>query len=498
MPQDTPWTFHITTLGCKVNQYESQSIREAWTALGGIEVHDASMAHVALVNSCAITAKGERDTRNALYRLHRAQQTRKNALTILTGCAALLVAKTLKEMQQEYVYHMLMPAQSKSLLRTTPFSLPHCLHQQRPSNESPEITSPLDLYEEHSKNNATNIFSTAKPFGQDGFSIKTFQRSRPVLKVQDGCSHGCTYCIVPLVRGKSQSRPHKEILSEARQLLEAGHGEIILSGINLHHYGREKHAHEPQNFWELVHILHKEFASEFAHKARFRISSLEPSQLTTQGLDMLSSSTMLCPHIHLSLQHGSAQILRRMGRGHYALDALINNIATLRKHWSTMGLGADILMGFPGETEEDVQATMHMVSELNLTYAHVFPYSQRPGTAAANFAMQIPKQLRQERAAQIRAQVEEQTHIFLQKITEQAELSLILDTSAPGEETEKCSLHSLSDHKKLKHLKGAKAYKGVDAHYAPCRVFLPTPQSGIVRVRPLVVMDGLIHCQKIR
>ncbi len=490
MPETHSWTFHITTLGCKVNQYESQAIREAWAKFGGQEVGECEQADICLVNSCAITAKGERDTRNALYRLHRAKP---EALRILTGCAALLVAKTLQETEQEHIYDVLFPATQKTKALQDPRAfLPHLQSEHAGANP----LRPLDTFLENQ-----DLTQSESAFGTHGFHIQSFQRARPVLKVQDGCSHKCTYCIVPLVRGKNQSRPLQEILDEARRLLLAGHGEIMLSGINLHQYGRDNPASEPQNFWELLRRLCTEFAPEFIKKARFRISSLEPAQLQAEGIESLQEamqSGMLCPHIHLSLQHASPRILKAMGRGHYNLEALEQHLSSLKKSYPLLGLGADILMGFPGEEEEDVRITLEKIQSLNLNYAHVFPYSKRPGTAAANFAKQVPAEIKQERAARVREQVEKQKNAFLQDVAQKSELFIVLDATREVDPQEKCSIHTLqpqkTDAKKFNHLKEAKAYKGIDAHYAPCRIFLDKPLHGIVAVRPLVVMDNTIHC----
>ncbi len=490
MREDNRWTFHITTLGCKVNQYESQAIREAWANFGGQEVSDCEQAEICLVNSCAITAKGERDSRNALYRLHRANP---KALRILTGCAALLIAKTLEETEQGHVYDVLFPATQK----TKALQDPRVFLSKNAHGTDPATTL------SHLNNNLKDQDATQNEsiFGPHGFHIQSFQRARPVLKVQDGCSHRCTYCIVPLVRGQSQSRPVQEILAEARRLLLAGHGEIMLSGINLHQYGRENPPDEPQNFWQLLRRICTEFSPEFKTKARFRISSLEPAQLHTEGIEHLQfamESGMLCPHIHLSLQHASPRILKAMGRGHYNLDKLEQHLNMLKKSHPLLGLGADILMGFPGEEEEDVQITLEKIQDLNLNYAHVFPYSKRPGTAAASFAKQVPTDLKQERAARVREQIEKQKNVFLQDVAQKSELKIVLDAIREVEPQEKCSIHTLNPQKtnakKFNHLKEAKAYKGIDAHYAPCRIFLEKPIHGIVAVRPLVVMDDAIHC----
>ncbi len=521
----THWTFHIVTLGCKINQYESQAIREAWTALGGEEVSLDENPQVFLVNSCAITARGERDTRHALYRLQRQNtvetqgestpasahsvqvshnvhasvvqgseelqaQLPRPCLRILTGCAAPLVAKTWSLQQKNSYFDVLIPPKAKALLM-----------------QNPALWGGQDFFTSQASScesfSSLSIPEWVNPFGEKGFSIKSFRRARPVLKVQDGCSHGCTYCIVPLVRGKSISRPPMEIVDEAQRLLQAGHSEIMLSGINLHQYGRDltlQDSHQlstpVKDFWDLVSLLEKHLAGAWQGKARLRISSLEPSQLSEKGLEVLTSSTLLCAHVHLSLQHGSAAVLKRMGRGHYKIPALQKNVQTLREAWPLMGIGADILMGFAGEREEDVQETLRLVEELGLTYAHVFPYSIRPGTAAEKFTDQVPHAQKMERAARVRQQIEAQQQDFLQRLLQQKELSVVLDGAGSSDSassgstgTELVDAHSMNT---------PTLYKGVEAHYATCQMTLTAQHSGgIVKAKPLRLQGDVLLCEPI-
>ncbi len=460
------WTFHIVTLGCKINQYESQAIREAWQGFGGREVPLEELPNVFLINSCAITARGERDTRHALYRLQRAQKNQENtALRILTGCAAHLVDKSFAEQNAKHddslegqtFFDVLIPPRAKALL-----------------TQDPRLLKASCLHENHS------IPEFVNPFGENGFSIKSFHRVRPVLKVQDGCSHRCTYCIVPLVRGKSISRPPMEIVEEAQRLLESGHREIMLSGINLHQYGLDlpQIQHKNWDFWDVVLLLEEHLAKEWQGRARLRISSLEPSQLNSKGLEALTSSSLLCPHLHLSLQHGSPAVLKKMGRGHYKLSELKEVLQKLRKHWPLMGLGADILMGFAGENEDDVLQTLELIKEIGLSYAHVFPYSIRPGTAAAQFASQVPHALKIERAARVRALIEEQKNAFLQTLLQEKSLLAVFDGADDEDEPSSSEL-----------------VKGIDAHYAPITLTAPPKNlHGIVSVKPARVQDGMLMC----
>lgn len=297
-----------------------------------------------------------------------------------------------------------------------------------------------------------------------------------MLKVQDGCQHRCTYCIVPLTRGRCLSRPPEDVIAEARRLLLAGHAEIMISGINLRQYGRDNA--DFGDFWSLLRRLDAALAPEFAGRGRFRISSLEPSQLDDEGVETLMACRMLCPQLHISLQHASQPVLRRMGRGHYTAEMLQRAVERLHAHWPVMGLGADIIAGFPGEREEDVACLLDFVRETPFSYAHVFPYSRRPGTAADRFDGHLPQQVKQERAARVRAAVEERRQAFWQAQLALPRMLLAADSPAPDQAP----------------ARRRKAIKGVNEFYVPC--ILPAgahPGRELLAVRPLSVTDkGLL------
>ncbi|MDR2696052.1 MAG: MiaB/RimO family radical SAM methylthiotransferase [Deltaproteobacteria bacterium] len=419
----TDWTFFIATFGCKVNQYESQALCEAWEKLGGRRLPAPAGADAVLVNSCAVTAKAERDARNAMYRLRReAPQARR----LLTGCAACLADGALRESDRP---HALIPQEAKSLLLQGPWV----------------------------ENSGRPRDSAAFP----AFSISSFTRARPVLKVQDGCSHRCTFCIVPLTRGPARSRDPLAVREETQRLLAAGFRELMLSGINLGQYGRDFST--PFDFWDLLRMLEKDLAPRWAGLARLRVSSLEPGQLNAKGLDFLAASRLLCPHLHVSLQSGSPEILRRMGRGQVRLERLADALQRLRALWPVMGLGADMLTGFPGETDAQAEESVDVVETLGLSYAHVFPYSRRPGTAAAEMPGQLAQKEKAARAWRLREAVAVRQRAFLHTLLALPELRL--------------------------HPDGTRALKGVDEHYAPCRLSEGRARSGheLLPVRPVRV-----------
>ena len=518
------WKFFLVTFGCKVNQYETQALREAWQKLGGVECSTPVEADVVCVNSCAITSKGERDARNAVFRLRREAP---KARLILTGCAARLFADYKPRPGATWAAPDLLIAQEhKDVLLQGPWAIPpvglHSLtpHAERPAGASP---TPADTKTDAAIADPASVTVNAdsrpaQPEAFPPFAISTFKRARPVLKVQDGCAHRCTYCIVPLTRGRPHSRPLEDIVAEARRLLEAGHVEIMISGINLGQYGRGND--HLGDFWNLLRTLDAALSPDFAGQARFRISSLEPGQLNERGLDTLLGCGLLCPHLHISLQHGSQRVLKRMGRGHYNASMLEKAVTSLGAHWPVMGLGADIIAGFPGETEDDVQELLALIERLPLTYAHVFPYSRRPGTAAERFDKQVPQALKLERAARIRQAVAQKQRAFLEAQLQIPHMLLAADVADVTDVANVANVADVADVANVTNVAdvaspdlnrgrggAAKPLKGVNEYYAAC--FMPRtpqtmnehahpshgrqPRSGLLAVRPVAVTDkGLL------
>ena len=435
-------TFHILTFGCKVNQYETQALREAWLERGGRETGDPAFADVVLLNTCAITANAVREARQTARRLHRECP---GAEIVITGCAAEAAGPELAALPG--VARVVSQKDKASLLRGA--VLP----------AGAEKSAPAACFPAHGR---------AAPFPP--FRISGFLRSRPVLKVQDGCSHGCAYCIVPLTRGPSRSRDPGEVLEEARRLLDAGFREIMLSGINLRHYACPER--NCPDFWGLLRFLERELAPEWSGRARLRVSSLEPGQLDARGLEVLAGSRLLCPHLHISLQSGSADVLGAMRRGHYTPDQLVRAVERVASFWPRFGLGADILMGFPGETQAHVAETLDLVSALPFTYAHVFPFSARPGTLAARQGGQIPVAERQRRAERVRAAVEVKRQRFFQALLAEKRCFV-----AP---------------------EGEDGQQGVNEYYVPCRLAEPVPSGttatgrALIPARPVAVVPEAV------
>nr|WP_321256131.1 MiaB/RimO family radical SAM methylthiotransferase [uncultured Pseudodesulfovibrio sp.] len=420
-------TFYTATLGCKINQYETRSIGEAWAGGDAREVSTPQEANLILVNSCAVTANAVADLRQSVRRFHRDNP---KAEIIITGCAAQIMPEELGKLPG--VVRVVSQEDKPQLL------------------EGPEGTSQP---------------GTDKP-GFAPFSINGYGRARAVVKVQDGCSHNCTYCIIPTTRGKSISRPVNEVVDEISRLLVAGFREFILSGINLRHFGRG--LDEKIDFWDLISRLESEFGLDWAGRARFRISSVEPGQLTDKALDVLNRSSMVCPQLHLSLQSGDPEVLRAMGRGHYDPLSAVTFLERLREHWPVIGLGADLITGFPGETEAQFENTMELCRALPMTYGHIFPYSERPGTRAADMVDSVDVPIRKARAARLRELVNEKKKSFLNSLLDQPHLDVLVQDD-----------------------KG----RGVSEYYAACCfVTLPagTKPRSLVRARPVRLEKNVI------
>ncbi len=382
--------FYAVTYGCRVNQYETQAIREWWQSLGGCETDDPAEADIVLIDSCAVTAQAVSDARQMTRKIGRINP---DARIFVTGCAA-----------SAEPGDFALPGVRAVIAQKDKFVL---------LNDHPEAMADFSVDEEKRP-----IFAP--------FAISSFRRARPVVKVQDGCSQRCAYCIIPLTRGMARSRPVPEILAEIRRLLEGGFREIMISGVNL----RQFHAEGPdgRNFWALLRAIDREFSPEWQGRARFRLSSLDPAQITGEAcVETLESCRMVCPHLHLSLQSGSMRVLSRMGRSPYSPEDIAGAVAKIRRFWPVMGLGADILMGFPGESEEETEETLAMLRSLPMTYAHVFPYSERPGTRAAAMKDQLPKKVRQEHAARVRVLMAEKHRRFLQAQLEEPFMRVAFD-----------------------------------------------------------------------
>lgn len=343
-------SFSIVNLGCKVNRAESDAVAAALIAAGGRPV-DEAQADFIVVNTCTVTGEADKKARKAVRRALKANE---HARVVVTGCAAALD-----------------PASFAAL--------------------DPRI-------EVVARNDLADLAGTAQapvdslPIG-DGF------RTRVSVKVQDGCDRACTYCIVHVARGRATSVPVADVRARVTALARAGVKETVLTGINLGSYSSEGLSLAGL----LKALLEDTYAVANAHPPRLRISSIEPFDLDDDLVDLLASSGgRICRHLHLPLQSGSTRVLEQMARGYTAED-FASLVGRLYKRVPALSLSTDIIVGFPGETDEDFERTLDAARSCRFSRIHVFPYSKRAGTPAAERADYVPDEVKRARAATLRA-----------------------------------------------------------------------------------------------
>lgn len=349
------------TLGCKVNQNETSAMEELFRQAGFQLVSPDEVADVYLVNSCTVTAGGDAKSRQWLRRVRRQNP---QAVTVLTGC-----------FPQAFPEKATIPEADIVTGTGQRAALPALVLQFM------QDRTPLIAVTPHQKGQGFEELPLATIAG----------RTRAFVKIQDGCNRRCAYCIIPTARGPARSRPEESILSELERLAGAGFAEVVFTGINLSSYGRETGT-------DLGALVTN--ASAISGLRRLRLSSLEPDLVPDSQIDVFAASRKLCPHFHLSLQSGCDDTLRRMRRP-YTTTSYRQVAEKLRTAMPGAGLTTDIIVGFPGENEEEFLQSLRFVAEMAFLKVHVFPFSARPGTPAASFEGQLPKQEKAERVARM-------------------------------------------------------------------------------------------------
>ncbi|HRU05194.1 MAG TPA: tRNA (N(6)-L-threonylcarbamoyladenosine(37)-C(2))-methylthiotransferase MtaB [Candidatus Brocadiia bacterium] len=330
-------SFHIVSLGCKVNQYDGQALRERLLALGLAEAPLSARPDVVVVNTCAVTSRADEKCRQ---RVRAAVKASPGALVIVTGCGAAVAPERFRAI----------PGVSLILAKEDLSSIGEVL-DGRPACRG----GAWDL--------------TVSDFGE---------RDRAFLKIQDGCDAFCSYCIVPYARGKPRSRPLADIGDEARRLADRGFAEIVLTGVHLGLYGQDLAGAT------LVQAVRQVLAARSV--ARVRISSIEVMEVTDDLLALMASEERLCPHLHLPLQSGDNEVLRAMNRRYTAADFL-RVVDKARRALDRPAITTDVLVAFPGETDAQAANTLRVCEQAAFSRMHVFRYSRRPGTAAARLPL---------------------------------------------------------------------------------------------------------------
>ena len=333
--------YAVVTFGCRVNQADSLGIEDRLRARGGIDAPPGE-ADLVVVNTCSVTASADQSARQVIRRLARANP---QARVVVTGC-----------------YATRRPAELAAL--------PNVIRVVA-NDHKDELVGSLDFTE----------FTTAERYGDgDGPCGAHLQpgvagRTALTLRVQTGCDEACSYCVIPSTRGIGRSRPLAGVLDDVRRATDAGYKEIAITGVHLGSYGRD--LGDGTTFDRLVEAL-----AGSPGDALFRISSLEPMDCTPELVALVAASPRLAPHFHLPLQHGSDAVLGAMRRP-YSVSFYRDLVERIHARLPDASIGTDIIVGFPGETEEDASATLALLASLPLSHLHVFPYSDRPGTDAA-------------------------------------------------------------------------------------------------------------------
>ena len=354
----------LTTLGCKVNQCDAAALSKILQDCQHIIVPFNSIADVYIINTCTVTAFADFQARQLI---RRATRTNPGARIIVTGCYAQTQAEALAGIDGVTLVAGNDQKHRIADLLTCPVS------------EAQKIVAG-DIFRH------TEFLSAPVS--------RLMDRTRAFLKIQDGCDSFCTYCIVPYARGKSRSLPHQSVLDGVRDFIEQGCREIVLTGIHLGYYGQDLFPRI-----DLTRLLEPILSDN--PDVRFRLSSIEPNEISSALLGLFGQYKNLCPHLHIPLQSGDDAILQMMKRQYDAafFRSLISKVAAASPD---IAIGMDVMVGFPGEGETQFDQTRKLLSDLPVAYLHVFPYSERPGTAATAFHPKVPEKIKKERAAILR------------------------------------------------------------------------------------------------
>jgi len=387
-------TFSIETLGCKVNQYESQQMHALLQQLGLKAVAPGQKPDLALVNTCCVTHTASAKSRQLIRKMLR---QKKNSLVVVVGCLSRAPEKELTELNENV---FIIKNQSEIATELSRIILEkNCLI----STKNLKSPTKKGLYNAIRPENPPKIKLKNCTKLRNLPPLTSFQdHTRAFLKVQDGCDMYCTYCIIPFVRPYITSRGTDEILNEAQQLASAGHKEIVITGINLGAFGRKttkrKKWQNPQKDYlaELIDTL-----AAGSDLPRLRISSLHPQDVTPKLLDVFCKHKNIMPHLHLSLQSGSDNILRKMARQYTTADYL-EKVEMIKTRLEKPAITTDIIVGFPGESEDDFQNTLDLAEKAGFARIHVFSFSMRKGTAAYNMKPKIKPHIIKDRASRLK------------------------------------------------------------------------------------------------
>jgi threonylcarbamoyladenosine tRNA methylthiotransferase MtaB len=383
-------TFSINSLGCKVNQYESQQIRELLEIFGLHKVEPPKKPDLVVINSCCVTHTASAKSRQCIRKIRKQSP---NAVIIVSGCLPTVQIGELSTMAED-VRLIRNRSDLADTLSCIIDNKAATLTSQRTQSCPDTTIKAKNSYKIKYKKELNNHLDLPLTSFED--------QTRAFLKIQDGCDGYCTYCIVPKTRPFVRSKPVDEVLDEAQALVEAGHREIVVTGIFLGAYGRQsvrRKSWPNQQNNHLADLLDK--MAEIPNLARIRLSSLEPADLTPRLLDTLCQHPNIMPHLHLSLQSGSDNILRKMCR-QYRVEEFREKVESAKSRLDRPAITTDIIVGFPGETDADFERTVDMAKVIGFAKMHVFSFSPRRGTAAADMQDTVDNKVIKERSKILR------------------------------------------------------------------------------------------------
>ncbi len=373
-------TFSVLNFGCRASQSDGAAIEQALLRKNLEKSLKGAASDVVVINTCTVTRTADAQARQAIRRIHRQNP---GASIVVTGCYAQRAPEEIARMEgvscvvgNSHKQQLATLVTEKHLPARTPAD---CAEAEARLPGGAEVYC-SSIFE------SRELRSIADMSGGD--------RTRAFLKVQDGCSYRCSYCVIPFVRGDSRSLPLKEVLRQTRHLMNQGYKEIVLTGIHLGGYGRDL-----QPATRLAGLIRRLLQEEPLR--RLRLSSIEPLEVTDEIIELVATSPGMAKHFHVPLQSGSSRILGLMRRP-YRAARYLDLLKKIRRRVPEAAIGADVMVGFPGETEEDHALTRDLIRNSPLTYLHVFPFSRRPGTAAARLEPEVPKSVAASRSLELR------------------------------------------------------------------------------------------------
>jgi threonylcarbamoyladenosine tRNA methylthiotransferase MtaB len=380
-------TFSIENFGCRATEADAAALRRELLARGLTLTGEQASADVVVLNTCTVTAAADSQAREAVRKIHRANP---QARIVVTGCYAQRAPEELAAINGvAWVIGNSHQAEIPEIVRG--------LGAREASTDFVPVAEleddPMSLARAPAKILTGDIFAQSTVQIAPA-TLMAGDRTRPILKIQDGCNNRCSYCVIPFVRGRSRSLPPDAVVREARMLGAAGAKEIVLSGINLGSYGRDLVPRAA-----LADVVQRILAETQLEQLRF--SSIEPQDITEDFVALVASSERLARHFHVPLQSGCDRILRAMHRW-YRTEHYAERVNLIRRLLPDAAIGADVIVGFPGETDAEFRTTFEFIERLPLTYLHVFSFSTRPGTAAAALSDAVPLQTIRERARALR------------------------------------------------------------------------------------------------